>query len=845
MIGRTISHYKILEKLGEGGMGVVYKAEDLKLQRLVALKFLAHHSLKDEEAKARFLREARAAAALQHPNICTVHEVDEAEGQTFIAMAYLEGRELTEEISDGPIDTGRVIDIAIQLAEGLREAHDKGTVHRDIKPANVMLTKSGQAVLMDFGLAQLASAGSRLTRDGTTVGTSAYMSPEQMSGEKVDHRTDIWALGVVLYEMAAGSLPFRGEYEQAIQYAIVHEQPEPLSDFAPGVSKEFERVVAKALAKKPVERYQHIEELLGDLRTLRSDSGAVNKPARKGEWSTKKHLFGLPLVHIAWGYDPETGNKRIARGIVAIGEVAVGGIAIGGISLGGIAVGGISVGLASAGGIALALWLAWGAVSVGMQPYGVVAIGPQGTRVIEQASTARLQTEMPSVAVMPFINSSGDADFEYFSDGMTDELINALGKVRGLRVVGRSSVFQFKGERYDAQEVGDRLQVGALLEGAVRKAGDRLRITAQLINAADGFELWSERFDSELKDVFDVQDEICRAMVGALQAELLGDASQQIVRRSTDNPKAYELYLRGWHHYYKLTPAEVEKGRPYFEEAIRLDPNFPLPYVGLGGYYISRDLDKAEAEVAKALEIDDELAFAHTMMGHIKTWQWEWSSAEISTQRAVDLQPSLALAHHNKAVLYFHVGTIDRAIEESRRAIKLDPLDHLSRWRLSYNLFTAGLYEESLREARTTLELAEWHVPYWTLAGVYLRRDRPGEAVQALERALDIAPDDIEFKSYLAGAYAAAGRQSEARQMLGSLLEQRETSFSSAWPIAFVHFALGEDDRAFEWCETAYRERARHLPGGLRWLPRYKGYERLADDPRYHDLLRRMNIPEP
>ena len=497
MIGRTISHYKILEKLGAGGMGVVYKAEDLKLQRLVALKFLAHHSLKDEEAKARFLREARAAAALQHPNICTVHEVDEAEGQTFIAMAYLEGRELTEEISDGPIDTGRVIDIAIQLAEGLREAHDKGTVHRDIKPANVMLTKSGQAVLMDFGLAQLASAGSRLTRDGTTVRTSAYMSPEQMSGEKVDHRTDIWALGVVLYEMAAGRLPFRGEYEQAIQYAIVHEQPEPLSDFAPGVSKEFERVVAKALAKKPVERYQHIEELLADLQALRTDSVPAKKPPGKGEWSTKTHLFGMPLVHIARGYDPETGRPRIACGIVAIGDVAVGGIAIGGISLGGIAVGGISVGLASAGGIALALWLALGAVSVGMQPYGVVAIGPQGTRVIEQASTARLQTEMPSVAVMPFINSSGDADFEYFSDGMTDELINALGKIRRLRVVGRSSVFQFKRERYNAQEVGDRLQVGALLEGTVRKAGDRLRITAQLINAADGFELWSDRFDSE------------------------------------------------------------------------------------------------------------------------------------------------------------------------------------------------------------------------------------------------------------------------------------------------------------------------------------------------------------
>ena len=398
------------------------------------------------------------------------------------------------------------------------------------------------------------------------------------------------------------------------------------------------------------------------------------------------------------------------------------------------------------------------------------------------------------------------------------------------------------------------MQVGALLEGTVRKAGDRLRITAQLINAADGFELWSDRFDSEMKDVFDVQDEICRAMVGALEAELLDDPSQRIVSRSTENPKAYELYLRGWRHLHKLTAAEIGKSRPYFEEALRLDPGYPLAHVGLGWHHAvfvgqslapARDLDKAEAAVAKALQIDDSAALAHAIMGHIKTWQWEWADAERSLQRALDLEPSLAQAHHSYGVLLQYVSTSERAAEQSRRAVELDPLNPLYRYRLSMSLSRAGLYEEALREAEAVLELDEgYFLAYWPLASVYMRTNRPGEAIEALERGREIAGGDPITEAYLARAYAAADRQPEARRILASLVERRKESYASASGIASVHFALGEDDRAFEWWETAYQERNLGLLD-LRGWPRRKGFERLASDPRYHDLLRRMNFPEP
>ena len=442
MIGQIISHYRITEKLGEGGMGVVYKAEDTKLQRPVALKFLPSNSLGDEEAKARFLREARAAAALQHPNICTIHEIDEADGHTFIVMAYLEGEELRKHIEKGPLSLDRLLDIAIQVARGLQEAHGKGVVHRDIKPATIMNSTTGQAVLMDFGLAQIASAASKLTREGTTVGTSAYMSPEQTTGEKTDHRTDIWALGVVLYEMATGQAPFQGHYEQAILYSILHEAPEPITALRTGIPPELERIANKCLAKRADERYQTVSDLLADLGALKRsrESGAETRPS--------------------------SGTKD-AR---------------------------------------------------------------------------------PSIAVLPFENRSRGEDDEYFSDGVTEDIISTLAKVEGLRVTPRTSAFRFKGESTAVRQVAEKLNVGCVLTGTIRRSGSRLRITVELIDASEDTQMWSERYDRVLEDIFDIQDEISQAIVNQLKRKLVGAAASPGATRRTSDFEAYRLYLQGRHN---------------------------------------------------------------------------------------------------------------------------------------------------------------------------------------------------------------------------------------------------------------------------------------------------------
>jgi serine/threonine protein kinase len=438
MIGNTISHYKILERLGAGGMGVVYKAEDTKLGRTVALKFLPSDLTRDSEAKKRFIQEARAASALDHPNICTVHEIDEtAEGQLFIAMTCYEGESLKAKIERGPLKLDEALDIAVQIAQGLAKAHEQKIIHRDIKPANILITKDGLVKIVDFGLAKLAGR-TKLTRTGATPGTASYMSPEQLRGGEADHRSDIWALGVVLYEMTTGETPFKGDYEQAVSYSIVNEPSKPIRNLRPEVPAEMERLIEKTLAKDPNERYQKTTELLGALQALkrRFESRAADA-----------------------GHSDEK--------------------------------------------------------------------------------------SIPSIAVLPFTNMSPDPENQYFGDGLAEELINALAQIKGVRVAARTSAFRFREEEVDIREIGEKLNVGTVLEGSVRKAGSRLRITAQLINIEDGYHIWSERFDREMRDIFDIQDEITRAIVDQLRVELVGPKDRPLVSSCTENLEAYSAFLKG------------------------------------------------------------------------------------------------------------------------------------------------------------------------------------------------------------------------------------------------------------------------------------------------------------
>ena len=747
MIDKTISHYIILEKIGEGGMGVVYKAQDLKLQRLVALKFLPSNLLGDEEAKARFLREARAAAALQHPNICTIHEIDEADGYTFIVMAYLEGEELRKHIEKGPLSLERLLDIAIQVARGLQEAHGKGVVHRDIKPANIMDTTTGQAVLMDFGLAQIASAASKLTREGTTVGTSAYMSPEQTSGEKTDHRTDIWALGVVLYEMATGQTPFQGHYEQAILYSILHEAPEPITALRTGIPPELERIANKCLAKRADERYQTVSDLLADLGALK----------RSRESSEGKR---------------QSSGTRDAR---------------------------------------------------------------------------------PSIAVLPFENRSRDEDDEYFSDGVTEDIISALGKVEGLRVTPRASAFRFKGENTAVRQVAEKLNVGCVLTGTIRRAGSRLRITVELIDAAEDTQMWSERYDRVLEDIFDIQDEISQAIVNQLKRKLVGAVASPGATRRTADFEAYRLYLQGRHNVVKLSESGIRQGLSCFERALATDSNYPEPHAGLADAYAllgilgyARPADvmvKAKEEAVRALEMDETTADAHASLGVVRHWyDWDFAGAEQSYRRAAELNPADPIPRVYLGVLLGETGRPAEGVAELRAAVQLDPLSPFVNRILCSLLVYARDFEAALEQGRKTLDIDPTYFSVrWEMATAWYFLGRPDEALRTMEAAVSLAPKDPITLGFLGMCQAVAGRQEEALRTIDKLKDLRAERYCAASPIAWVYTQLGDFNQGFQWLDTAFEER-----DGLLVILKQSPWasESFRQDPRYQELLRRIGFPE-
>jgi serine/threonine protein kinase len=559
MIGKTISHYKILEKLGEGGMGVVYRARDTRLERDVALKFLSPHALGTEEDHARLLREARAAAALNHPSICTVHEIETAEGQTFIAMECVEGEDLRARLESGPLGVSGALRIAANIADGLSEAHAKSITHRDIKPANIVIAPTDRVKIMDFGLARLGG-GAQLTKTGATLGTIAYMSPEQARGDPVDHRTDIWSLGVVLYEMLTGERPFRGDYDQAVIYSILNEEPEPLASIRSEVPAALDAILAVVLAKSPASRYQSAQELARDLRACRDE---LESP--------------------------------------------------------------------------------------------------------RSASDTPRSRPRPSIAVMPFADMSPEKDQEYFCDGMSEEIINALTQVEGLRVIARTSAFAFKGKNEDIREIGRKLSVATLLEGSVRKAGERLRITAQLVAVGDGAHLWSERYDRQLDDVFAIQDEIAVAIAERLKIELTPQEKRRLTAPRQVAPDVYEAYLRASQYLCRFfplilrDPKHQQKVIELFQRVVDCAPDYALAWAGLADAYsficrwvspdiswVSRDTScpRARAAAVRALELDDNLAEAHTAMGRVYlSADFDWKSAKREHMRAVELNPGSAEAH--------------------------------------------------------------------------------------------------------------------------------------------------------------------------------------------------------
>jgi len=748
MTGKTISHYQILEKLGGGGMGVVYKAEDTNLHRVVALKFLPESLAEHPLALERFRREARAASALNHPNICTVYDIDEFEDRPFIAMEYVDGPTLRQYMAGKPLELGEAIELALQVADGLGAARVKNIVHRDIKSANIMLNGRHQVKITDFGLAKSIGCGddgdaantiTEVTAPGVVMGTVAYMSPEQAMGREVDHCSDLFSFGVVLYEMLAGKLPFKARTTQDLQVAIAEEVPPPFEGDrdTEHLPESLRRVLTKMIAKDSAERYQTAGEIHKDLIRVREE------------------------LHAGKG---------------------------------------------------------------------------------------------TSIAVLPFVNMSPDSDNEYFSDGLTEELMNELSNVKGLRVVARTSVFRFKGKSEDVRKIGAELNAHMVLGGSVRKSGDRLRITAQLSDTANGYQTWSRTYRVEMKDLFAVQEEIARAI-----AATLSEGARDLSRRHTGNLEAYHDYLKGRFHLNKWTEDDFRKSIAFFEAAIRKDPEMAAAWAGLADarYFLAcygrmapqELMPEARMAAEKAVALDDSLAEAHVSLGAVRAlYDWDWAGSEEQFRRAIDLDADCAQAYQWLGVLcLLPQGRMKEAETAIRRALNLDPLSPGINTSLGLACFVQGKHDEAGVYFEKALETdPNFYMAHWWLGArvggrpvIYLQRSMLLKAFAQFRRAG--ARSQRDWPDPATCADELGGKGGKAHRTLEKLTRISGKQYYSPVMIAAIHVTLGETDAAFEWLGKAYVAR----DPWLAWLGVDRRFDRVRQDGRFAALLKKIGVHVP
>jgi TolB-like protein/Flp pilus assembly protein TadD len=793
MIGETISHYKIVETLGAGGMGEVYRAEDTKLKRFVAIKVLSRDLGRDEEARRRFVREAQAASALQHENICAIHEIGEtADGRMFICMDWYDGETLKDRIAKGPLGIAEAIGIADEIAAGLAEAHGAKIVHRDIKPQNVMITRRGVTKILDFGLAKPVGAET-LTKAGSTMGTVAYMSPEQVRGEVVDPRTDIWSLGAVMYEMIAGRRPFKGEYESAVLYSIAHEDPEPLTAVRSGIPLELERIVGKCLAKDPAERYQTAADLSADLRRLAKElsRGTTSGGARSGAARRASH------------------GRRIAAAV------------------------------AGAAGILVAL-------------IAIFNIGGLRDR-FSGRSGGNEPGRIESLAILPFANADNNPDTDYLSDEIPATITGNLSRLSGLRVVPRSSAFRFRGSEGDLAAVGRKLNVRAVLTGEVRVRGEDLSIWAELVDVTRDRQLWGEQYSIKLVDILSLERTIAERIADALRVRLTENERDRLSKGQTENAEAHRLYLKGRYFWNKRSEEGFRNATAYFQQAIEQDPGYALAYAGLADSYgilaafgiaAPRDVfPKAKAAVDRALEIDSTLAEAHVSSAFVlEYYEWKWLEAEKEYRRAIELDSTYATAMHWYALLLLIVGRDAEAIAMAEKAVQADPLSLPIAASLGTVYLSLRRYEKAEALCMKAIEMdSTFAMARTVLAQVYVREGRYEEAVREWEAVAALPTSTPEDRAYLGYGYARAGRTGEARRILDELSLRAKGRYVPPVFFAMIYDGLGEMDRMYEWLERAYEARDYYLT----WMRIAIADEPAASDPRTVELLRRMGLGAP
>jgi serine/threonine protein kinase/tetratricopeptide (TPR) repeat protein len=784
--GSTLSQrYEVIEELGKGGMGRVYRVEDTKLKQEVALKLIKPEIAKNKETIERFRNELKTARMIAHKNVCRMFDLGEAEGAHFITMEYVRGEDLKNMIQRSwQLGIGTAVSVAEQVCEGLSEAHRLGVVHRDLKPSNIMIDREGNVRIMDFGIARsLESKG--ITEVGVMIGTPKYMSPEQVEGKELDQRSDIYSLGIILYEMVTGKVPFEGDTPFTIGVKHKSEMPRDPKELNRQIPDDLSRLILQCLAKEKERRYQTAEELRRDLERIGK---------------------GIPTERIIPEQKPVTSKEITVKFTVK---------------------------------------------KFFIPAASIVALAVLGVILWQAVFRKVLSPSFPSqnsVAVLPFIDLSPQKDHEWLSDGISEAMITALSRLKGLRVPARTSSFFFKGKDPDIQEISQKLRVENVLEGSVQVVGDVLRVNAQLISVKDGFHLWSDKFDLKLEDVLSIQDEIAREVVKALKVRLLGEEEIRLTKKYTENLEAYNLYLQGRYFWNKRGREGLYKSIEYFEKALEKDPNYALAYAGLADSYMVlgnnafvspvEAYPKARELALKALEMDHRLAEAHATLALIEIdYEWDWAGADEEFKLALQIDPGYGFAHAGYAFLLSCLGRHEEAIKEIKTARDLDPLSPRIIANVGFVIYNSRKYDQALKELKKAIELYPEHSQnYIYAARIYAALNRYEEAYASLQRYNEIT--GAESQTYLAYVYAKWGKREEAEELLQKTVERSKRSYISLTYIAPIYGFLGDIDQALSLLEKAYLERDNRLCY-LKIDPRY---DPLRSDPRFKALLKKMNL---